>query len=146
MLKKVLGNNQVIWFCLISVLFFVCNTDVHAQNEKEQSILDTFGHEKNVLDGLFSENPELARLLSPVEYLTKTSPPILLLHGDKDPTLSIKNSLHVMDVAKAKGADVQLLTVNNAGHSFHGKKISPSLQEVNEASAKFMISRLTGKE
>ncbi len=320
MLKKVLGNNQVIWFCLISVLFFVCNTDVHAQNEKEQSILDTFGHEKNivyktigskkldlvyfkpneqeakgktpwmlfvhgggwrggnkynvlrsaylgtlkqlaengvacftisyrltrngvtafdsvvdckdaarfllknaatynldterygvwggsagghlslmtalgkdedfpgdsaladfpldfkcvasyyplttlvnrdvlvgskfedpevlhhVLDGLFSEKPELARLLSPVEYLTKTSPPILLLHGDKDPTLSIKNSLHVMDVAKAKGADVQLLTVNNAGHSFHGKKISPSLQEVNEASAKFMISRLTGKE
>ena len=82
MLKKVLANNQVIWFCLISVLFFVCNTDVHAQNEKEQSILDTFGHEKNVLDGLFSEKPELARLLSPVEYLTKTSPPILLLHGD----------------------------------------------------------------
>ena len=101
---------------------------------------------RHVLDGLFSEKPELARLLSPVEYLTKTSPPILLLHGEKDPTLSIKNSLHMMDVAKEKGADVELLTVKNAGHSFQGKKISPSMEEINEASAKFMISRLTGEK
>ena len=96
----------------------------------------------HVLDGPFAEKPKLARLLSPVEYLTKTSPPILLLHGEKDSTLSIKNSLHMMDVAKETGADVKLLTVKNAGHSFHGKRISPSMEEINETSAKFMISRL----
>ena len=96
----------------------------------------------HVLDGTFAEKPELARLLSPVEYLTKTSPPILLLHGEKDSTLSIKNSLHMMEIAKQKEADVKLLTVKNAGHSFHGKRISPSMEEINETSAKFMISRL----
>jgi len=100
----------------------------------------------HVLDGPFAEKPELARLLSPVEYLTKTSPPILLLHGEKDSTLSIKNSLHMMDIAKDKGADVRLLTVKNAGHSFHGKRISPSMEEINETSAKFMISRLNGEK
>ena len=98
---------------------------------------------RHILDGLFSEKPEMARLLSPVEYLSKTSPAILLLHGEKDPVLSINNSLHMMDVAKEKGADVELLRVKDAGHSFHGKKISPPLEEINEASAQFMITRLS---
>jgi acetyl esterase/lipase len=97
---------------------------------------------RHVLDGLFSEKPKLARLLSPVEHLTKTSPPILLLHGEKDAVLSIKNSLHMLDVAKERGADVKLLTVKNAGHSFQGKKISPSMEEINRASAQFMMAAL----
>lgn len=96
----------------------------------------------HVLDGHFAEKPELARLLSPVEYLTKASPPILLLHGEKDPILSIKNSLHMLEFAKEKGADVELLTVKNAGHSFQGKNIAPTMDEINEASAKFMLSKL----
>ncbi len=100
----------------------------------------------HVLDGPFAEKPELARLLSPVEYLSKTSPPILLLHGEKDPILSIKNSLYMMDIAKQKGADVELLTVKNAGHSFQGKKISPTIEEINEASANFIISKLVAEE
>lgn len=99
---------------------------------------------RHVLDGLFSEKPQLARLLSPTEYLTKDSPPILLLHGEKDTTLSIKNSRYMMDVAQEKGADVQLLSVKNAGHSFGGKNISPSMEEINAAAAQFILSKLTG--
>jgi dipeptidyl aminopeptidase/acylaminoacyl peptidase len=99
---------------------------------------------RHVLDGLFSEKPELARLLSPVEYLTKKTPPILLLHGEADTTLSIKNSLYMMDVAKEKGADVQLLSVKNAGHSFGGKNISPSMEEINTKAAQFILSKLKG--
>ncbi|MDF7809217.1 alpha/beta fold hydrolase [Pontiellaceae bacterium B12219] len=100
---------------------------------------------RHVLDGLFSEKPELARLLSPTEYLSEASPPILLLHGDKDETLSITNSLYMMDVAEQNGADVELLEVRNAGHSFGGKHISPSMEEINETSAQFIISKLTAK-
>ncbi len=97
---------------------------------------------RHVLNGLFSEKPELARLLSPTEYLSKVTPPILLLHGDKDPILDIKNSTYMMEVAKAKGADVQLFTVKNAGHSFSGKNISPSMAEINQAAARFILSHL----
>ncbi|MGD7654251.1 MAG: alpha/beta fold hydrolase [Verrucomicrobiales bacterium] len=98
---------------------------------------------RHVLDGLFSEKPDLARLLSPTEYLTKDSPPILLLHGEKDPILSIKNSHHMMDVAEKTGANVQLLSVKNATHSFGGKNISPTMEEINAASARFILSHLT---
>ena len=51
-----------------------------------------------------------------------------------------------MDVAKETGADVKLLTVKNAGHSFHGKRISPSMKEINETAAKFIISQLNGEK
>ena len=77
-----------------------------------------------------------------MEYLSEKSPPILLLHGEKDQTLSITNSLHMMEVAKKKKADVKLLTVKNAGHSFSGKNISPSMEEVNQQSAQFILSKL----
>ncbi len=95
---------------------------------------------RHVLNGLFSEKPELARLLSPTEYLSKETPPILLLHGDADPILDIKNSIYMMEVAKATGANVELLTVKQARHSFGGKNISPSMDEINEISARFIRS------
>ncbi len=97
---------------------------------------------RHVLDGLFSEKPELAKLLSPTEYLSKDTPPILLLHGDNDPILDIKNSHYMMEVAKEKGADVELFTVKNAAHSFGGKNISPSMDEINAASAQFILKHL----
>ncbi|MGJ8654428.1 MAG: alpha/beta hydrolase fold domain-containing protein [Opitutaceae bacterium] len=97
---------------------------------------------RHVLDGLFSEKPKLARLLSPTEYLSKDTPPILLLHGEKDPTLDIRNSQFMMEVAKEKGADVELLSVKNATHSFGGKNISPNIEEINEAATDFILSHL----
>ena len=97
---------------------------------------------RHVLNGLFSEKPELARLLSPTEYLSKDSPPILLLHGEKDPILDIKNSHYMMEIAEEKGADVELLSVKNATHSFGGKNISPSIEEINEAATDFILSHL----
>lgn len=100
---------------------------------------------KHVLDGTFAEKEALARLLSPTEYLTPKTPPILLLHGEADRTLSITNSLYMLEVAKENGADVELLTVENAGHSFGGKNISPPMEEINEISARFIISHVTRK-
>jgi dipeptidyl aminopeptidase/acylaminoacyl peptidase len=67
------------------------------------------------------------------------------LHGDKDATLSVKNSLYMLDVAKEKGADVELLIVKNAGHSFQGKNIVPSIDEINQAAAKYIMSHLTSE-
>lgn len=85
---------------------------------------------------------ELAKLLSPTELLTKKSPPILLLHGDNDTTLPIINSLYMMDVAKAKNANVELLTIKNAGHSFSGENISPSIKDLNDYATQFILSHL----
>jgi len=97
---------------------------------------------KRLLGGTLEEKPELARLLSPSEFLNSKSPSILLVHGDKDTTLPIINSQYLMDVAKRENADVKLLTVKNAGHSLSGKNISPSFDKIADYCSTFILSHL----
>ncbi|MHA7944783.1 alpha/beta hydrolase fold domain-containing protein [Formosa sp. 3Alg 14/1] len=96
---------------------------------------------KRLLGGTLEEKPELARLLSPTEFLNSDSLPVLLVHGDSDKTLPIINSQYMVEVAKEKGADVELLTVVNGGHSFSGD-ISPSQEEIDEYTTQFILSHL----
>ena len=95
-----------------------------------------------LLGAPLEEKPKLAKLLSPTELLDNDSPPILLLHGDKDTTLPIINSTYMVEVAKEKNADVRLLTIKNAGHSFNGKDIFPSIKKLNEDATEFIRSHL----
>ncbi|WP_299780713.1 alpha/beta hydrolase [uncultured Formosa sp.] len=95
-----------------------------------------------LLGAPLAEKPELAVLLSPTEFLNKKSPPILLIHGDKDTTLPIINSTYMMEVANEKNADVELLTIKNAEHSFNGSNISPSIEELNDYATQFILSHL----
>ncbi|MDE5419078.1 alpha/beta hydrolase [Labilibaculum sp. DW002] len=95
-----------------------------------------------LLGAPLNEKPKLAHLLSPTQLLKETSSPILLIHGDKDKILPISNSLYMMEVAKKKNADVQLLTIKNAGHCFKGSNISPSMEDLNNYSAKYILSHL----
>ena len=79
-------------------------------------------------DGLSTE--EIRNLVSADQHLKVTSPPILLVHGDTDPTVPIELSKHLYQQAKTKGADVKLVEVTDAGHGFkpvNGSKTPPSL-------------------
>jgi len=95
-----------------------------------------------ILGDSLNNKPKLAKLLSPTEQLKKSSPPILLIHGENDTVLPIINSTYMMEVAKEKKADVELLTVKNAGHSFSGSNISPSFEELNQYATNFILSHL----
>ena len=103
--------------------------------EKQQSYT-------RILGDSLSNKPKLAKLLSPTEHLEACSPPILLLHGENDKVLPVINSTFMMDVAKEKNADVELLIIKNAGHSFKGSNISPSMEELNNYAAIFILSHL----
>ncbi|MEP1487545.1 MAG: alpha/beta hydrolase [Algibacter sp.] len=96
-----------------------------------------------LLGGTLEEKPELARLLSPTEFLGENSPSILLVHGSGDTTLPIINSQYMVEVAEEKKANVELLTVVNGGHSFFGNNISPSLEEVAGYTTKFILSHFS---
>ena len=79
-------------------------------------------------DGLSSE--EIRMLVSADQHLKVNSPPILLVHGDTDPTVPIEVSTHLYKLAKEKGIDIQLVEVQNAGHGFkqvEGNAASPSM-------------------
>lgn len=95
-----------------------------------------------ILGDSLKNKPKLAKLLSPTELLKKNSPPILLIHGEKDIVLPIINSTYMLEVAKEKKADVELLTIKNAGHSFSGSNISPSFQELSQYVTNFILSHL----
>jgi uncharacterized protein len=45
-----------------------------------------------LLQGQPEDNPELARLASPVEHVDAKDPPLLLIHGDQDPQVPINQS------------------------------------------------------
>lgn len=107
--------------------------------EKQQSY-------NRILGDSLKNKPKLARLLSPTEHLKANSPPILLLHGDTDKVLPIINSTYMMEIAKEKNANVELLIIKNAGHSFNGLNISPTMEELNLYAANYILSHLKEKK
>lgn len=97
---------------------------------------------QRILGDSLQNKPALAKLLSPTELLKKKSPPILLIHGEKDKVLPISNSILLKKVGVAKKANVALLTIKNAGHSFNGTNIAPSFKEINQYVTNFILSHL----
>ena len=61
---------------------------------------------------------ELARRLSPHTYVRKGLPPILVLHGDADPTVPYDQSLALVQALKNASNDAQLITVPGGKHGF----------------------------
>lgn len=99
----------------------------------------------SILGGPMDEKRDVAKLISPANHLRTSSPKTLLIHGTDDKIYPIAQSEYMLKVAKEKGASVELLTVDGGGHSFIGNKYTPSLSEINQIAAKFIIENLTGK-
>lgn len=95
-----------------------------------------------MIGGLASEFPDRAELLSPTRHLRQDSPPILLLHGDKDSVLPIALSEHFVGVGKEVGASVEFIVVKGGEHGFRGD-ITPGIDEINERVATFLLSHLS---
>jgi acetyl esterase/lipase len=95
-----------------------------------------------ILGGLLSDKQDMAKKLSPVEWINRNSAPVLLLHGEEDKVLPISQSTYLLEIGKERGADIQLLRVKNAAHSFNGENISPSMDEINNIAAEYIITKL----
>jgi acetyl esterase/lipase len=61
---------------------------------------------------------ELAKRLSPITYVRKGLPPILVLHGDADSTVPLEQSVALVKELKAAGDDAELITVRGGHHGF----------------------------
>lgn len=66
------------------------------------------------------ENKELVRKANPITYISRSDPPMLLMHGDKDQSVPFNQSelLHAA-LQKAK-VPTTLYKVRNGGHGFKG--------------------------
>lgn len=73
----------------------------------------------NMLGKSRADAPELYRTASPVTYVDKSDPPILILHGTADKTVDIAQSKLFAARLKAAGARHELVVVEGAPHTFH---------------------------
>jgi len=61
---------------------------------------------------------ELARRLSPINYVRKGLPPVLAIHGDADPVVPFAQSVHLTDALKSARSDAELMAVPGGQHGF----------------------------
>ncbi len=79
--------------------------------------------------------------MSPVTYLTKDSPPLLMIQGDKDTTIPLKQALRMQEALKTIPAPVEITIVKNAGHNWRevGAPIEPDRNEIVQQTIQFLL-------
>lgn len=84
------------------------NTDNHQQSDSPEGYL--LGR-KDVL-----KNLDIAKLTNPIIYLDHDIPPILIIHGTKDRTVSFQHSVVLYQALKEKHKDVEFYRLRYADH------------------------------
>jgi acetyl esterase/lipase len=135
------------------------NPDVSA---RVQAVCDFFGHTdfNDLIEGnrdrFFPPEGPIARLLggpprskldvaraaSAVAHVSKDDPPFLIVHGDDDQVVPLRQSQRLADRLKDAGVDVTLLVVKNGKHGLWGPDAEPSSQAINDRVASFFEQHL----
>jgi len=84
---------------------------------------------------------ELYREMSPINYLTPESPPLLMIQGDKDTTIPVKHAYHMQKMAGSLNAPVEIIIVKNAGHNWRkvDADIDPKRDEIVKRTIPFFV-------
>ena len=69
-----------------------------------------------LLGGQPAAKPELARLASPVFFVDANDPPLLLLHGDRDPQMPINQAHELQGAYENAGLPVTFKVLHGSGH------------------------------
>lgn len=78
--------------------------------------------------GSKKDKPENYKKASPLLYLDKSDPPVMTLHGTKDPLVPYKQALDLDKALKKLGIANQLWTAKDEGHGWGGEKLEKSAQ------------------
>ncbi len=89
----------------------------HATNVVEQ-----------LLGGPLRENMDKAKAASPALHVTKNASPFLIVHGDKDATVPLRQSELLTDALRQAGVEVTLHVVKGGGHGFGGEFGHPAIE------------------
>ena len=84
------------------------------------------------------------REMSPINYLKPTSPPLLMIQGDKDTTIPVKHAYYMQEKAEALRASVEIMIIKNSGHNWRNvdADIEPSRAVINERTVQFFVDNL----
>lgn len=76
--------------------------------------------ESKIIGGPILENKQKAVKASPTSYITKDMPPFLIMHGDHDLEVPIRQSEILVEALKKVGAEVTFIPIKGAGHGIGG--------------------------
>lgn len=81
--------------------------------------------------------------MSPVNYLTADSPALLMIQGDGDTTIPVKQAYRMQEALKTIQAPVEIVIVKNAGHNWRKADgetaIEPSRNEIIQQTVQFFL-------
>ena len=87
-----------------------------------------------------SAKPALYRQASPIRYVSKDGPPLLLVHGEQDDLVPFSQSVEMTRAYQDTGLTVEFIPVKNAGHDFEQigpEAITPSVDEIHRKTVAF---------
>jgi acetyl esterase/lipase len=87
-------------------------------------------------------DPKVYKKASPINYVSKDAPPILMIHGTFDLVVPVIHSENMLEKLKEAGAKAQLITVRGAGHGWSGPALTRSLNDA----IKFLDTHLKGQK
>jgi acetyl esterase/lipase len=87
---------------------------------------------------------ERYREVSPINYLKKNSPPLLMIQGDKDTTIPVKHAYYMKQKADAVNAPVEIMIIKNSGHNWRrvDADIEPSREAIIQRTVRFFVDHL----
>ncbi|QXD23302.1 alpha/beta hydrolase [Opitutia bacterium ISCC 51] len=85
----------------------------------------------------------IASEASPITHVTKDDAPILLVHGDADPTVDFSQSEHMHTKLKSTGVPSKLIRVKNGGHGFNYGGHKPD--DIDQTQIAWFDKHLRGK-
>ena len=85
----------------------------------------------------------LYKEMSPINYLTKDSTPLLMIQGDSDTTIPVKHAYYMKEKAEKIGAPVTIMIVKNAGHNWRkvGTDIDPTRADIEQNTVDYFVSK-----
>lgn len=92
--------------------------------------------------GSKAKDKEFAMSLSPINYVTKNSPPTFIVHGDADPTVPYQHSVDLHKKFVEAGVKTEFITVKGG---LHGKFTKEQNSDLNKSIAAFLRSLNLGK-
>jgi acetyl esterase/lipase len=97
--------------------------------------------ESRLIGGPIQQNKEKAEKANPIRYVSKTSSPFLIVHGDKDPLVPINQSELLLAALQKAGVEAKYHVIAGGGHGGPGFQA----EEVRTMILEFLKRNLKGK-
>jgi acetyl esterase/lipase len=85
--------------------------------------------ESKLIGGPLLENKEKAAKASPTTYISKDAAPFLIMHGDHDLEVPIRQSEILADALRKAGVQVTFVPIKGAGHGFGGPEATSTVRD-----------------